>query len=163
MTSVANTRDNGPHQGRASLKTWYFYFLDILFVFSVWLIWVSYPDLLVFNGGASHVLFSRYLFCFFAGPFLYGIRIAMYVAIFRKYRKPMTTEIRIIQISAVAFIAIMILGIFAGDLWATAHGYKRCFKVADRSNDYLYVLQGTECPPGPSLGEYLHPEDSKRQ
>ncbi|MEA1673595.1 hypothetical protein [Nitrospirillum sp. BR 11163] len=163
MMSALGVHRRGRDRGQATLSTWHFYFLDILFVVCIWLIWASYPDLLVFDGGADHVLFSRYMFCFFAGPFLYGIRIAMYVAIFRKYKKPMTMEIRIIQISIGAFITIMVLGIFAGDLWASAHGYKKCFKVADRSNDYLYVLQGTECPPEPSLGEYLHPEDSRRQ
>lgn len=163
MKMASNIHYNDQIKGRVSLRTWHFYFMDVLFLFCLWLLWVSFSDLLVFNGVDSNVLFNRYVFCFLAGPFLYGIRIAMYVAIFRGFKKPMTIEIRIIQISIALFITLMVVGFFAGDLWASAHGYKKCFKVADRSNDYLYVLKGNECPTSPTLGEYLHPEDSRRR
>ncbi|MEA1649110.1 hypothetical protein UAJ10_08765 [Nitrospirillum sp. BR 11164] len=155
--TAANVGLIGQGHDRPSLNTWYFYFFDLLLIFCIWLIWASYPDLLVFDTHPDHVLFDRYVFCFFAGPFLYGLRIAMYVAMARKYREPMTLEIRIIQISAIAFVASLLIGIFAGDLWASAHGYKRCFKPADRSNDYLYVLKDIDCPARPTPEEYLHP------
>jgi Na+-transporting NADH:ubiquinone oxidoreductase subunit NqrB len=131
---------------RAYLSTWPLYFFDLLFVGAVWLAYDSIPFLRSFDGKTALIVGSPDAVTVFCGLGIGGIRLAMYIAIFRKNRAPQRWE----WITCLGGLAFMFAFMFFGRVmlngWAAAHGYQRCPTEQLAHEDAVFSRNGMPCP-----------------
>jgi hypothetical protein len=135
-------------------KTLWPYCFDILFIvifFSSHYVFGKLPN----ADGETSFLLMKYSFLYWSFLPIYGVRIASFVAIIRKFRKPNNLEQKIVKYSCFLFLLLFIPGFLGSDIWAYAHGYKSCFRVDRKMPVYLYVPKEKECPEPPTLDQLI--------
>ncbi|MQP66254.1 hypothetical protein GE253_12980 [Niveispirillum sp. SYP-B3756] len=129
------------------------YIFDIFFISFILVSRHTVGEVPNFNG-RDDVLFISFSLLYIAIIPLYGARIAVFIAIFRKYKKPMILEKNIAKASVLCFLALIVPGFMSSSLLAYAHGYKSCFRVDRKMPIYLYVPKNKECPAPPTADQY---------
>lgn len=129
------------------LTQWQAYFFDLLFLIALYLCYDSYKALITFRDNQAIVVIFPGTISLFAGLGVYGVRIAMYVAMIRHNRMPQTIEWLAVLIGISSSIIFMFFGGTFLDLWGETHGYRRCPVERIRNADAVFALVGTRCPP----------------
>ncbi|MBB6253242.1 hypothetical protein [Nitrospirillum iridis] len=154
MIAASISQNRSPNN--ISMRTWYLYVFELWLIFSVFSISGDLPGIGKFHEEHKYIIFNKHAFVFFAGPFIYGLRIAMFVAIFRKFKRPNPIELWIVKISVALFFLTLFGGYFLGGIWASANGYRECFKIEDRHPYYFFVPKDKSCPTAPSRDDFLN-------
>jgi hypothetical protein len=126
------------------------FIFDLLLALNIWLIFLDFGDLSAFDSDQPIVTTSPWVFTLFTGVGIYGIRVAMYIAIIRRNRAPQVLE-WMATLVGLGFAAICML--FGGLIlqgYAKLHGYDRCPAVSlDRRADAVFARPPTPCPDKP--------------
>jgi hypothetical protein len=139
---------------------------EAILALNVWAIVGDLGDLAGFAAGRPTVVTSPWVFTLFSGLGLYGVRVAMYIAIVRRNRAPQSAEwlATLLGLGLACFFLL-----FGGSMlswFAGLHGYDRCPAVSSRAEDAVFVSRGTPCPvagsalrlPGALIGEIAKSE-----
>ena len=140
---------------KITLATWQLYFFDLLMLFFIFGAVVSVRDLKAFDSNADQVSMFWGNLTVLGGLGIYGIRIAMYIAIFRKCRMPQVAEWWACLLG-MAFAVVF--SAFGGQMlkaYASTRGYSYCFEDAFRHPYYVFERRPLACPPEPTFREKL--------
>ena len=129
---------------------WGGYGFDLLFVFFLWMSWQGFSDLHGFSTGAPVVSVPASTFVFFGALAIYGIRVAMYIAMLRRNRGPQTLEWLVTIIPILLALPCFVASGHLVKLDARLHGYQFCYGDADRSPRFVFAASGARCPPLPA-------------
>lgn len=122
------------------------FIFELILALSIGAIVLSRGDLAAFSSNQPIVTTSPWFFMLFTGVGLYGIRIAMYIAIIRRNRAPQVLEWVMTLVGL--GIAVICMG-FGGLMlqgYARLHGYDRCPAGSIHATDAVFVRPPTPCP-----------------
>jgi hypothetical protein len=127
------------------------FIFEVILALNLWAIVGSLGDLAGFASGRPIVVTSPWVFTLFGGLGLYGVRMAMYIAVIRRNRAPQPAEwlVTLLGLGLACFFLL-----FGGSMlnwFADLHGYDRCPVVSSRADDAVFVLHGKSCPAGNAL------------
>jgi len=121
------------------------FIFEAILALNLWAIVGSLGDLKGFVTGLPTVVTSPWVFTLFGGLGLYGIRVAMYVAIIRRNRSPQPAEWLITLIGLGLACFFLLFGGLTLRLFAHLHEYDRCPVVSSRAADAMFVPHGKPC------------------
>lgn len=128
------------------------FIFEVILALNLWAIAGDLSDLAGFADGRPTVVTSPWVFRLFGGLGLYGVRVAMYIAIIRRNRAPQPAE-WLVTLLGLGFACFFLL--FGGSMlswFADLHGYDRCAVVSSRAEDAVFVPHGKPCPSGSARG-----------
>ena len=134
------------------LTQWGGFGFDLLFILFLWMSWQGFIDLHGFATGASPISVPASTFVFFGALAIYGIRIAMYIAMLRRNRAPQVAEWLVTIIPIVLAIPCFAVSGHLVKFDARLHGYRFCYSDTDRSPRYVFAASGAKCPALPPDG-----------
>lgn len=145
------------------------FIFEVILAFNLWAVVGSLGDLAGFASGRPIVVTSPWVFTLFGGLGLYGMRMAMYIAIIRRNRASQPAE-WLVTLLGLGLACIFLL--FGGSMlrwYADLQGYDRCPAVSSRAGDAVFVPHGKLCPagstlrlPGVQIGEIAKPAAADR-
>lgn len=118
---------------------------EAILALNLFVIWTSLGDLDAFDAHQAVVAVSPYAFTMFAGLGIYGVRLAMFIAIGRGNRAPQVAEWIVTLLGIFFCFACLLLGGTALDAYARAHGYQRCADSAQHRVDARFALRPGDC------------------
>jgi hypothetical protein len=127
------------------------FIFEVILALNLWAIVGSLGDLAGFASDRPTVVTSPWVFTLFGGLGLYGVRMAMYIAIIRRNRASQPAE-WLVTLLGLGFAFVFLL--FGGSMlrwYADLHGYDSCPVVSSRAGDAVFVLHRTPCPASSAL------------
>ena len=131
------------------LTQWGGYFFDFLFLLFLWASYDSVRNLHGFSTGAPTVSVPGSAFVFLGALGIYGVRLAMYVAILRHNRAPQTLEWLVTNVPFVLAIPCFVASSRLVKLDAELHHYRFCYRETQRAPRYVFAAPSNTCPPLP--------------
>jgi hypothetical protein len=125
------------------------FIFELILALNIWTIVLSFGDLAGFDSNQPIVTTSPRVFTLFTGIGIYGIRVAMYIAIIRRNRAPQVLEWLVTLVGLGFAVTCMLLGGLVLQGYANLHGYDRCPTVSLRTTDAVFVRPPTPCPDKP--------------
>ena len=120
---------------------------DVLLIVMIYATLGSIETLKSFSSGLSPLFVSPSTFIYFGGLCVYGIRISMFIAAFRRNRAPQVWEW---MTTLIGLGLAIIFCVMAGPMqrgFAHLHGYRSCGEYGARTPDAVFVVAGSTCPP----------------
>ena len=130
------------------------FIFELILALAIWVLTLELGDLAAFTSNAPAVIVSANAFRAVGSPGIYGIRLAMFIAIFRRNRAPQTLEWMVTLAGLGIFIFFLTFGGLLLDGYAGLHGYRRCPALAFRAKDAVFVK--TQRCQVISIGELKH-------
>jgi hypothetical protein len=121
------------------------FIFELILAADIWAIVVSRGDLAAFDSNQATVTTSPWVFTLFAGIGLYGIRVAMYIAIIRRNRAPQVLEWMVTLLGLGLAVICLVLGSSMLSWYAELHGYDRCPAVSMQRADAVFARHQTPC------------------
>jgi hypothetical protein len=107
-------------------QPWQIFILDAFFLLGLWASWGSAKNLTLFTQHQASIDISTYTMVIFGMPFLYGIRIATYIAMIRKNRPPQTLEWIVTLFGFAGMAFFLVFGVPLLILYGKIYGYELC-------------------------------------
>jgi hypothetical protein len=121
------------------------FIFELLLAFTIWMALYAIEDLRAFTSDHSVVITSPRVFMTFTSVGIYGIRVAMFIAIIRRNRSPQTLE----WIVTLIGLGVTLFGIMFSSLllscYAGVQGYYRCPTDSFRNRNAVFVLHKLDC------------------
>ena len=122
------------------------YIFDLLALFFVLAAFLGLDDLKGINRGLTVTVVPANAFALIGTLGLYGVRVAMWIAILRRNRMPQTLEWAACLAPLAVTLACLV---FSGSLvraYAAQHDYRRCADQRDHGTNYVFASPKAACP-----------------
>ncbi len=119
---------------------------EIVLGFSLLSFYMGFTDLSGFRQGSAFTTASNLDYLWMAAPCVYGLRVARFIAIARKYRMPQYLEWLVFVVPLIVLAVCAVGSPYFIQIYARDHGYRFCGPRPDHGMVYVFAKPMAKCP-----------------